>query len=55
MPKELHDYSALLSSLRALMIRSRFPTIIGIEGVMQAGKTPLARRLAEDLVCPWSG
>lgn len=46
--EEFKDYDALLVRLRAL-IRERSPAIIGIEGVMQAGKTFLAKRLAADL------
>jgi hypothetical protein len=48
MSEEFRDYEALLARLRVL-IRDQSPRIIGVEGVMQAGKTPLAGRLAADL------
>jgi len=48
MPEEYTDYDAFAARLRQL-IREHSPKIIGIEGVMQAGKTHLAGRLAQDL------
>src|SRR5262245_31505732 len=48
MPDELRYYDAVISRLRQL-IQEREPKVVGIEGVMQAGKTHLAGRLASDL------
>ncbi|QEX23355.1 hypothetical protein FRZ61_32930 [Hypericibacter adhaerens] len=51
MPEEFDNYRLLLDRLRAL-IRERPPRIIAVEGVMQSGKTHLAKRIGTDLQVP---
>ncbi len=48
MIESFDDYDSLLSRLRVL-IEERSPKLIGIEGYMGSGKTPLSCRLGSDL------
>ncbi len=50
--KTITSYADLLNSLTTLLVKGPGPRVIGIDGAMCLGKTPLANQLAADLRRP---